>query len=63
MNDITALVEMLGNYTSAEISSGDIKGVITKLAEKEQGSISVSVTTKNEVKVRILRRRRSKTQS
>ncbi|XP_036927506.1 adhesion G-protein coupled receptor G2-like isoform X3 [Acanthopagrus latus] len=51
MNDITALVEMLGNYTSAEISSGDIKGVITKLAEKEQGSISVSVTTKNEVKI------------
>uniref|UniRef100_A0A671X887 Uncharacterized protein n=1 Tax=Sparus aurata TaxID=8175 RepID=A0A671X887_SPAAU len=51
MNIISALVEKLGDSTSAGISSGDIKGVITKLATKEQSSISVGVTTRDDVKI------------
>ncbi|TDG98723.1 hypothetical protein EPR50_G00203390 [Perca flavescens] len=51
MNNISVLLESIGNDSTATITIGNIKGVITKLPPKNQTNIIIGTTTSGDINI------------
>ncbi|GLD74217.1 adhesion G protein-coupled receptor G3-like protein [Lates japonicus] len=53
MNTLSSLLEKMGNYSTAAITMGDIKGLLTKLPSKNHSDIKNGITTSGDMRVAV----------